>query len=427
MQFAINVDLAIQSDPDRNRNEKAIGTSMLLAALMGILLIVAALAIIIFDLPVLIKYSFPSYVLAVAGVVGLASILQVLTNVYRVYGIYLPITATELFRGLLLLIIALVFRGRALIVALLVGMVCAAGVGVVVLVRLAPFRIPVVVDLRCARRLLSVGIPLLVYNLSFHMIAYSAHTIVSVFYSVQIMGYYSLANSLVAASLLGLNTITWVVFPSVLSRTRQDVDDELVARTVKKVNVLYGTAVFLFVFLTILLLPALFLIIPQFRPVRDTLTMLLLSQAILSLCFGYNCVAIARKRQMAVARISVLSVIVVVGFGMFVGFVGLDYQWIAVAVLLGSSVFTLLQTKLGARLIRGKGGTARHIKEIVPIRRLVPLLFFVLATVLPFYYAFVLIGTGIFVLLNFENLMSLWDFSRSRIAQSSWMNPSLPI
>lgn len=415
LQYAVNVELATATEKDITHKERIIHTAFTATVGLTFVLILSGLVIQIFALPLFAKYSFNQYAFAISLIVGLLHIRQVLTNVYRIYGQLGRIAVTELFEATVILLAALWFRGEQLIFAQLGAMVLSGLFGVVVFLYNPPFQLAFSFDRNYTLQMIKIGIPLLTYSLSFQLITMSARTMISAFYSVETMGYYSLANTITTATLLGLNAITWVVFPNVLANVRDGLPLETVKVTVQKVNTLYSTAVFLLVFGLIIVLPFLFLMLPQYQASGSILEILLLSQAVLSLSFGYNCVAIARKQQLQVAIISMAAVVVVVIFGLITSWLHWDYSWVAVGVLLGALVFTAWQSQIGMRLVSGEKATMKDLTAVFPWASLVAVLCFLLGGVTNGRLFWQSIGLVVFAAGNLRGLQQLKHFALHKL------------
>lgn len=418
VQYAVNIELAIDSLTDPTRRQMIIRVALTSTLLIAGLLSLMGLGVQVVGIPLFKKYSFNQYALALGVIAGLDHLTQVFVNVYRVYGKLFRIAAAELFTAIVPLVVALMFRGETLVWALLAAIALSALVGISIFTVRAPFEISFSLDLRYMRHLLSTGIPLLIYALSFYLITTAGRTIISIFYSVEAMGYYALANTITTATLLGLNAVIWVVFPDILSRTREGLVDEVVAKTVQKVNDLYGTSVFLAVFGMILALPLLFLFLPQYKSVEGTLDILLLSQAILSLSFGYNCMAIARKHQRKVAGISLIAVVVVTGLGLLAALFKFHYVWIAISILAGSFVFTTLQARLGARILGRYDVQTQHFKTVLPLGSFVSVLVLLVGVLSGHTMLGGLIGLAVFVITSKEKLELLWSFGVQKMVKA---------
>jgi hypothetical protein len=184
---------------------------------------------------------------------------------------------------------------------------------------------------------------------------------------------------------------------------------------VQKVNDLFGTAVFVMVFAVTLSLPLLFMILPRFEPVKGTLSILLLSQAVFSLCVGYNCLAIARNKQIAVATISLVSVAVVLVLCLAAALLHLPYIWVSISVLVGAIVFTIQQSKMAARIINLKVYSFGHPSSILPAGSILAIVACVVGNLVDYTYLGGLIGAVIYAITNYAKLKLVWNFGLNRV------------
>ena len=415
LNFAINVELSTNKHASTDFHEKQISSSLMLTAIMSGVLILLGTGIQMLDLALFSKYSFNKYAMLVGFIAGFNLLQQVMTNVYRFFGNLARIAFVEALSATVLLFIALSFRGENLVYALLLGMATLGVIGLAVYAVRAPFNIKFNLDPLFAKRLISLGLPLLIYNASFYLITICAQTVISIYYPIEIMGYYTLAGNITGAILLGLNSVTWVVFPEILSKTSYAVGDTEVVETIQKVNALYGTAVFLLVFTVIICLPVLFFFLPQFKPVQDTLNILLLSQAVLALSFGYNCVAIARNKHITVAKISLVTVLFVTVICLIAAYSKLHYDWIAMSVLFGSFLFTILQTRTSSKIIPNGKQHRSNLKDILPLGSILSITCFLIGRLTEHQCIFGIAGLILFVLTNKNKVVQLGLFCSQKV------------
>lgn len=409
LPYAINVELAIDDTANTQHQTRLIGytltfTTLLLVVLAGIGGLIQYLPI-----PLFTKYSFGQYALSSMLWVGFTHLTQVYANIYRVYQRLGRIMAAELLLAILPLVPLFFFTGEQLIQAMLMAMIVASALAVAIYTIRAPFPIQPLWDWSLNQKMLTIGLPLLIYNLSFWMLMIAGRTIISIFYSVEMMGYFSLANTLTSATLLGLNTVAWVIFPTILAKTRLGLPQEQVYQTVKQVNTVYGTAVFVAVLGMILLTPLLFMLLPEYQPAAKVLVILLLAQALISTTYGYNCVAIARKQQLRVALMAVIAVVVVVGLGLIAAVLNFGMDWIAMSMLVGAAVFAFLQAQLGHRIIFGQQKSEHYWQQALPIGILLAIFAILTGQIVNYPFFFTLIGLVIFILTSFSQLQELWQ------------------
>ena len=415
LQFAVLVELTTESAEDVRQKERAVSVALILTLGTAAVLLLLGLGVQLLGVNLFEKFEFSQYVMLVVAYAGLANLQHVLTSIYRVYKKLLQIAVSELLNAVILLVVVFLFKDAALVWALLGSMIVAALVSISLYLVRIPFKVRLEFDFSVAKHLLKVGLPLLVYNVSYYLIVVAARTVLAAYYSVEEMGYYSLANSLTTATLLGLQSAAWLVMPDVFSRTHQGVKDEDALKTVSKVNGLYSTAVFLVVFSVILLMPALFLYLPQFEPAGQTITVLLLAQGVLSVSFGYNALAIARRKQNSVAMISLLAVLIVVSGSLTVAWLKLSFEWIAFTVLLGALVYTLLQSCLGARLVEQENGKRNYVADVLPLGSLLALGCFLAGYLFKIPLIAGIIGMLIYCITNWGRLYAVWSFAKGKL------------
>jgi len=412
---AVTVELSTEVFDNFEKEKQVIGVALSFLIGVAFLLIFSGILIHTFEFNFSNKYKFNQYAILVFGLIGLDHLNQLYANIYRVYKKLTRIIVGEQIYIILPLAAVWFFRGENLLIILLLSLMLSRGLSIVLYMVKAPFDISVHVNLKELKELLSIGIPLLIKNFSFYLITIAGHTIIGIFYSVEEMGYYSLAYTITNSTLLGLNTVAWLIFPTILKKTSKNVPDEEVAATVRKINDLYSTSVFLFVYCIILAIPVLFMLLPNYTPAIPVLYILLLAQAIISVSFGYNSVAISRRKQFKVAKISIVAVFFVAGISFVCALMELHFRWIAFSVLIGTFVYTYLQSMLGASLINQGRLSSGYFQSILPYGSLY-------AVIISLIFAFFdhttlggLIGFTVFTIANRAKLIYLGKFLLSKV------------
>ena len=141
---------------------------------------------------------------------------------------------------------------------------------------------------------------------------------------------------------------------------------------------------------------------------------LLLAQAILSISFGYNAIAIARKMQNKVARISILSVILVTIISLLVSYFHLNYLWIAVSVLIGAVFYTFSQARLGSKILAISDDGLFRFESIISSGSILAIACILTGILINQLIIFSLIGFIIFIIFNREKLKFIRDYAINR-------------
>ncbi len=240
IQYALSVEFSTKFDLSLEKQERILQSGITVTLFLTILLAFLALGIRALPLPLFSTYSFENYIFLLAVFVGLTHLEQVLINIYRVFGRLGRIAIAEIISASLPLAAVFIFPKEQLISALLGAMITGCGLNILIFICKAPFRIRLSLAKDAVVRLIRTGIPLLIYNISAYLIPLAARTLVSIYYSVDTLGYFTLGESLSRSVFLGLQAVAWAFLPMIYSKVREGQDDTLVGEAVLKVTRLYS-------------------------------------------------------------------------------------------------------------------------------------------------------------------------------------------
>ena len=125
---------------------------------------------------------------------------------------------------------------------------------------------------------------------------------------------------------------------------------------------------------------------------------------------GYNTIAVARKQHLRVAGIAFIAVIFVVFVGGIIVLLQLDAVWISVAMLGGGFVYTILQARLGARLVNRMVLPSGYLATLLPANILFAMALFFIGAMTNNQLLFGGLGTILFVITRRHELHRLWSF-----------------
>lgn len=415
VEYALNVELSIHKVKDYKRDSELISSAInLLLSIFIILFILTALykftTVQFFE-----KYDFKNFSIEIFFLVCVAELQQIFSNICRAYERLDLIIVYEFVFSFLPFMAIFFFQGNELIHAELTSMIIAGMIGNYLFFKKTPFVYSFLIDLSLIKKLILIGIPLLLYNFSFNLILIASRTIISIYYSVEEMGLFSFANSLSGAILLGISSIAWVIFPKVLSKLSNDEDGEFLKRNTQFINEIYSLAVLLLIFISILVLPIIFVFLKEYKAIEPVLVILLLTQGILSTSFAYNSLAIAKKKHLKVALLSFLSVIIIVIFSFICAFLKLNIIWIAISTFIGVALFSILQIILSSKLLGENEGYTKILISIYPIHNIFIIGIFLISDSLPGAYMIKFIGFVLFVFFNRKKITKGINFAKSLI------------
>ncbi len=414
VENGVTVLLSVGNKKEERDVSDVSSTAIMSSVVVGLLLLFAGGILKIGNVELFPKFEFNSYIIFILLITFLSNIQRVLTNIQRVKKALNKIAIVETTTNLLLLGSAFIFKEERLIIAQLSCMLLTNVLAIIIYSFGHPFSIHWRIKLPSLKKLFDISFPLFIYNVSFYLITLSARTVLSAFYSVAQLGYYTLAYSISNAILLGFRSIAWAIYPEVLAKLQHGIDISEVKANIDKINRIYSTAVNFALYALILLLPLLLEFVPQYKSAFPTIVILLLAQGFLTISFGFNSLAVSRNEQGKVAKISVLIVAIVTAASLGVSWLKMDYIYIAIAVLVGSLVYTILQTRLGLQILEIKENLFAEYQKLLPVGSMLAFAAFFISAFSAKPYLWGIMGFVIFIIFSLKQIKELYFFVTRR-------------
>jgi O-antigen/teichoic acid export membrane protein len=338
INYSVNSELALLDKNEERTQKELVNSAFSVAGIISSFLIFFGILVYNFKVQLFPFQNSYRYVFVLIGLTILTHFQQIFVNIFRIEKKLKEIIIGEIVVSLGLLAIVFFYKGIALVNAIF--WVWIVLLFVVVLFYYYSYGKKISFETNRIKVLLKAGFPLLVYAFSYYLMSLIVRTLIGAFYPTIIMGYFSFANNITTAVMLGLNTITWIIFPSVIAKlaigqlTNNELSDYLVSFT-NKLLVL----VLLIVIVSIVGLPILFLILPQYKPIEYSLLILLINQIIFNSGFALISLCIARKMYKQMAIISLSSVLISGTISLFCCYNELPYIWLVVSNVIGGFFF----------------------------------------------------------------------------------------
>lgn len=414
IQYSLNNELALRLDHDNKIKAQLISSALISTVMISLFiyilwLILAAFQIQISMLDDVVSIKMLAILILIATMQNLQ---QVFTNIFRVYNRLKIIAISEMVVAIITLGVAFLFKDvfliKAFFLSWLLALLTINGIYFIVLSGL--------VNLSISKKylwlLLKDGFPLLVYNFSSYLLVLAVRTIVSIYYPLEELGYYTLANSITTAVLLGLDSIAWVFVPKLIYKMKEGADDIEVMDYLNKVNNVYGTAVFVLVFMVALMSPLIFLYLPAYTPVGSVLIVLLVTQGINAFNYGFISLIGSRKKYYTMVFISLLGVGVSTGISLIFTYFNFNFYWMAVAIFIGIFLISVLVAYYAIVHILNKKFI---FFQIYSPSVLIPVFLFIIGSMTNYSYILYGIGVAIFLIFNYNKIRGVQNFILSKI------------
>lgn len=336
----LNAELAINLKNDHKILTQSTGYAFLLTTIINFVLISIAVLYKFYNInPFYHDLSVNHFVL-ILFLATLINYQQLFLNIFRVYNKLEVILISEILIIISTSLPLLFFENDTLIFAFISSWIGSLILVLTLYCLKSPIRIFLSLNLKEALVFLQNGFPFFLYNLSFFLIVMVSRTVIAVNFSTLEMGYYSFANNISTAFMLGFDTITWLIFPKIISFFSQtniakdDLENSIVGIS-KKINLVVFSTVIVFIFLV----PLIFLFFPEFLDSIKIIPILLLTQAVFTSGFAIISLYVSRRRYMRLAMFSFLGFILCYISAKYFVYFGFNYEWIAFSTLLGSLTF----------------------------------------------------------------------------------------
>jgi O-antigen/teichoic acid export membrane protein len=338
VQYALNAELSISVNSSEKVKDDIANSAFTLTGFISGVLVIAALVIYVFKINIFPYENSYKYILPLVLLTCMGHFQEIFINIFRINKTLLPIIYTEFFIALVTLVIIPFFSKIDLINAVLGAWVLALAISMGLYLFL--YKKKIRYNTVFLKPLFQAGVPLLLFIFSYNLMGLIIRTLISLFYGTDIMGYFAFANSLTTAIMLSFNSITWLMYPAVIAKLG---DPELKGSELQAYLISFSRKLSLIVFaiigLAILVMPVLFIFLPQYAPVKGALTILLLNQVVFNAGFALVSLAIGRKFHFQIAGVSLISVVACFVCGLIFSYFHFSIEWLAIANLLGSLFF----------------------------------------------------------------------------------------
>lgn len=204
-------------------------------------------------------------------------------------------------------------------------------------------------------RLISVGIPLLIYNLGFYILTTIDRMFIIKFLSKEDLGYYTFANQIAKATLMFLNSVLFIYYPQALRKLNleNNSDKDSIVREMKKLNV---TLEILGVLLTIagivLIVPFVNILMKQYVSSIVIYRILVLSAIANQLCYFVSVFLLSNNLQFKLVNLQVVTslIAVVVQYAFIKSNLGL--YGVSIGTLIINIFYSLSQYFILCRVLR---------------------------------------------------------------------------
>lgn len=370
--LSIHAMLSTSKGDDEARVKTYISDGFNFLAIAGIIYCIVGAAVVFLSPTLFEKFQFHNYgILSVIIGVNLI-VVQFFSNVYQVYGQFIRIALNELASVLLLFAVVFLFKNNEqdLLNTILLVSAFSIIINLIFFLYKAPFKIKFTLRIDVLRSLIKLGIPMLIATVGFYLITISVRSISSYEYSLYEIGLFTFALNISNSVMMGLNAISWTFYSTILANTCEGIDEAYTY--IQKVNRIFNFVLCVTIFSGILVFPLLFYFLPEYKEFYGGIAILLLSQILMSVSFGYNSLLVAQKQQNKMAIISFSTLLFVILAALTVCALDLPFIFQTVVIALAMLIYSFQMCYAGAKVCKQNVlkvffGEVLNFKIIIPI------------------------------------------------------------
>lgn len=424
VQYAINVELSVRGRNDDGYARHVINNAFGVLIILAVLLQSAAILIIWSKIEIFPEYNTLSVMLHITVIASLMHGYSVFLNIFRAYEKLSEVMIAELSVTLVTMVAALFLPAPMLINGLLWAMIVGYTFSLILFGIRSPIHIRPEFSFVKMKPLISQGASLLIYNLSFYLMTMVARSTIGFFYQVEEMGFFTLANSLASAIMLGINSILWVIYPKILFIFRPEVPVVIVVDAMDEITFVLQKLVYGIVLLAAAISPLILLILPQYSSIFPTLYFLLLTQALLLGSGASNSLAVARGKEKAVAKIGLLIVAIMLLVLTVVVTVGGPAFVVSIALMVTAGIYTLMMNRYAYNLLGVEQAFLRAYRLTFTVGDFIPAFATAIIALTSFSYIAGATGLILYILMNATKFPKLLDkiheiSTRSNVVQTA--------
>ncbi|WP_420187042.1 lipopolysaccharide biosynthesis protein [Bacteroides pyogenes] len=259
------------------------------------------------------KYLVDSYIYYICVIVVFKQINQIFINLNRIYNRLKVINWAYLIPCIAEFVVLAFGSEEVLLRNIMWAMMISNGLVTLLFYLRNPFEINWCIDRFISSIIITRGLKLLFYNISFYFIILIAKSFMSSHYPVEEFAQYSFSYNISEAVMLLNNSISFLIYPTLLNKfhTVGDVGEKL--KIMKQTQDTYMAVANMIIVIVFMFVPFLSYIVPEYSESRHILLVLLLGQLLIANTFTICTNMVQNKKETSLMAIGGISCMLLYG------------------------------------------------------------------------------------------------------------------
>lgn len=318
-------------------------------------LLILALVFLVLSIGVLFIYhnTYGVYIAFIFIIAIFEQFKNYYINYFRLKDQYNMINIIEIIYSIIAFVLTILLISKYKVYGILFSMlVCGVAIFIIGVKKSSDIKLEI--DKKVLKILISIGIPLLIYNLGFYILTTIDRWIIIKYYTDVDLGYYTFANSMVSATLVFVTSILFLLYPKVIKDFNEEEGNNIIYKVNVYTRILEIASGIFFTIGIILFKPFIMLFLNQYAGSIGIYMLLLMAIITNNLAYFSNCYIVSNKKQRYLVYIQVLSIVINLIFNVFFVKMGFGVEGVAIGTLLANTIYSMIQYMIFIKLNTGE-------------------------------------------------------------------------
>lgn len=341
---AMNREYVLYKDKDAKKADEVINTAFTFLFLVSIMLLIFGVSSLL-----IYKNKFGIYLLLIFIIAIFEQFRALFINYFRLMDNYKLINLIEVIYSIIAFIITFILIEKMEIFAVLFGMlVCGVAIFILGIYKMKKVRFSL--NKSILKDLISIGVPLLIYNLGFYILTTIDRFIIIKYLDETALGYYTFANSMVSGTLVFVTSLLFLLYPRVIKEFNEKQSSNISDKVKAYTKILEVGSVMFFVVGIVFMKPFVQIFLPKYIDSIGVYMILLLAVIINNLAYFSNCYIVSNRKQKYLVYLQVLAIIL--NFVLNTVFIrlGLGIKGVALGTLSANFIYSIIQHLIFVKL-----------------------------------------------------------------------------
>lgn len=345
---SMNREYVLAKEESDAKANSVINTTFTSLIILSLIFIILSIGSIIFY-----KNDYGVYIALIFIIAIFEQFKNYFVNYFRLINNYNMINLVEVIYSIIAFILTVFLINNFKVYGALIAMLT-CGIAIFIVAIFKTKNIIIKIDKIILKDLISVGIPLLIYNLGFYILTTIDRWIIIRFFTEVDLGYYTFANSMVSATLVFVSSMLFLLYPKLIKDFNEGKNINISEKIKGYTKLLEIASVIFFTIGVILFKPFILTFLNRYTGSIEIYMILLMAIIMNNLAYFSNAYIVSNKKQRYLVYLQILAVAVNIACNMSFLKLGLGVKGVALSTLIANAIYSFFQYSIFFKLNTNK-------------------------------------------------------------------------